>query len=238
MSRPVNFWFTLLVASLVATISSLANASDSVGKADLSFPACQLCRLDATPADAASIEWDVTNDDVEVFRGQKSRDIVVWVPSPRRLLILKRVTDKAGKQSTEVLDIRVTGESPKPNPKPVQPDVKPRPDAPPLSPFALKVFDEACKVNDHDRAKHAKAIAAGLKSVRSKIVAKAIDTSKPSNVVREIAEQTGTQPAAWRDWVTWWNENAKAVWTSCGKMTPENWLYILDATIEGLDAVK
>lgn len=225
------------VAFFVAVCASVTHAAEPVGAPNQSISACQFHRIEGGQPDAQSIEWDVTQDDVDVYQNAKNRSIVIWVPSPRRLVIFKKVIDKAGKQTTEVIDLRITGDAPKPV-APVTPDVKPEPDVKPLSPFAVKVRDEAMKIASDGRAKQAKVIANALRSVRSKIVAGAIDTSKPANVVHEIGEQTGTQPAAWRAWVSWWNRAGKEEFQKSEKMTPGNWLDLLDSTIEGLEAVK
>lgn len=231
-----------LFGLLGVTLSS-AHASEPI-----SLPACQLYRFNA-PAACDKCEWEVPDSDVDVFRSSGG-SIVIWVPSPRRLPIVRRVTGKDGKQVADLIDLKVTGEQPgplpvKPDVKPdpakpdVKPDIKPQPQpAVPLSPFAQRVHDEACKIQSPDRAAQARKIAGALAAVRSKIVAGAIDTSSPANVVSAIKQQTGKQPAVWSDWIRWWNVAGRAEFEKSGKMTPGNWLDLLDGTCEGLSAIK
>lgn len=238
-----NIAFIALIVFVSAVDSS--NAAEATGKYPERFPACQYVLFDSAGTVADSVDWQIKDKDVLHWVSKDSRSIVVWVPSPRKLVVILKAKDKAGSDAwVAVCD--VTGDQPGPAPSPEpqpqpgpqpKPDIKPEP-VKPLGPFAQRVFDAAMKIDARHRQPRAADIAAALKTVRAKITGLPEFAKDEAAVVAEIKHQIGSGPPEWFEWGKWWNVQGPKEFRSSGKMTPDNWYHLLDSTIAGLSAVK
>jgi len=243
MSRPVPVWLSILgVAFILLACGLTANAAEAVLKAPASFPACQLVILEATGSKGDSHEWTCSEPDVRCWTAPDKLSTVVWVPSPKRVVFILKSSDKAGHDVAYVV-CDVTGDAPAPMPvKPVVPTPPgPRPINPPKPGrfnLAPAVYSEALKVSHADHSKQAVQVSESLKTVRSRLVAGGIDTSRVGNILEAISGSNGTLPGktrtAWKAWGQWWGGQVKILYDAGRLKTSQDWADMLDETCAGL----
>jgi hypothetical protein len=234
MHRP-SLWLSILAIALFSLIAKLAGASEFV-EAPRTSPACKyfiLEALDHKTTGAIRCRFYPNDSDVQITYSHDSRAAMLRVPSPRRLPIAVTVT-RDGKEVTDLIEIEITKagpSTPQPTPPP-GPQPNPQPDQ---FTFAQKVTAEANKLPDHNRQAHAKQIAASLQGIRDRIAGGTLNASVKGAVLEAILHEVNTTwPSSWEPWRKWWGEHGQLEFERSGKMTPANWLDLLDSTIEGL----
>lgn len=254
--------YLLWLALFAASVASLAlnpislPAAEAILKAPAQFSACQLVTLEAAGTKADAIEWTCSDNDVRCWYSSDRLSTVVWVPTPRRTVFILKASDKAGEKVAFVV-CHVTGPGPQPNPQPgplpapgpapwpnpqPQPNPAPSPDIKPgRFNIAATVHTETLKISQPYRSQSS-VVCESIKTVRSQIVAGAIDTSRPANVFTALRGEYGRNlkadsRKAWSDWGTVWGNQVKVLYDAGKLKTQEDWRDLLDETCVGLGGV-
>jgi len=252
--------YLLWLALFAASVASLAlnpislPAAEAILNAPAQFAACQLVTLEAAGTKADAIEWTCSDNDVRCWYSADRLSTVVWVPTPRRTVFILKASDKAGEKVAFVV-CNVTGPGPQPNPGPgplpapgPQPQPNPLPNPSPnpdIKPgrfnIAPLVHAEALKVEPASCRSQAAAVSESLKTVRSELVAGAIDASKTSDVLAALRRANSKLPAdvrrAWSNWGVAWGQQIKALHDAGKIKTRDDWRDLLDETCVGLSGI-
>lgn len=235
-------WFSLALLSL-----SNLHAAEAILNAPDRAPACAFVLLDGSGSTCTDcLRWTVSDPEVSVFTDQRSRQIVVWSDKPRHVGVILTAVDKTGKRSVATKVIEFTGDpddATPPTPEP-RPDDPAKPDDRPLQdPFAIKdqIITEATKLPAETRAKDAEALIAEVRKLRKKFADGEIgprDSLKISRAVSTIPQGLPPDTAQrTKGFGEWWAGALYRLYSARQIMTKEDWLLLLDLTIQALRMV-
>lgn len=242
------------VASLVGLlfVSAAVHAADVAVTYPLTAPACSYVEINATGSHAsAGIEWQLADQDGELWLSPDRRRALVRAPSPRTLQVILLGRDTDGRSAVKVVSIQMTGDAPPPpapRPEPVKPEpVKPDPPKPdPVKPgrfgIAKEATEQAAKVETSNRKVEAEQIALVALTVRAQFVAGKLQPTTMLAVGKGIETAVATLPAEiQRKWLptfgSWWTGRLRALWVAGQLTSAQDWIDVIDETVLGLRAV-
>lgn len=233
-----------MLQTLSVLLACLVGADAKIN-APATAPAGQLLLIDGSES-TGSLMWTVADPEVSLLESRDKKQIVVFVPTPRKTLITLQAKDSAG-ESTDYHVLRSEGTDSTPAPKPDKPKPSPAVPGKPLPPGTFNISqpccDEACKIKSGQRKADADLISTHLAELRDRIRSdKTLDCGDLPTMQTEVMRATKGLPMAiktrWLDWATWWSREL------CGRAaekqlaTSTAWVAFLDETILGLKAVK
>lgn len=194
-----------------------------------------------------SLAWEIRDADVSMFASADAKQIVVFCPSPRKVLVTLTAKDSTS-TSVDYAVIKFGGVAPLPAPEPA-PDVKPEPPKPKVLPDGkYKVsqgsHDHAMKVEARAerRRVEAESVAKQLEKLRDKIRSKELDPSNTDALKTAIHNATGELPPdvqkRWNGWGSWWGNLIMKFVFGRSLQSAADWILFLEETILGLRAVS
>lgn len=252
----IKVLYAALAVALIGTMTSVLNAAEVHVVYPQSSPACDYFQVNATASHAsAGIEWQLADQEAELWIAPDGRRALIRVPTPRLLQLIAIARDVDGRNAVKIISVNITGESPEPRPPAPKPEPSPKPDVAPSPPapvpgptvpsFGLveQVKAEALKVKSEDLKAEAAQFAALCVGVKAKIKAGELQASSPAEIGNAIDSAVKALPKdVQKRWLPtfgkWWTVKLKSLFLEGKLNTTIDWCVLIDETSAGLMLVQ